>query len=201
MFAAGTGVKRSTDFGYTWSDWGLESIEVFKIVYDWWSLIAASHTEGIFANYHLRGEWIPFNVGIPTKRINDMVNFTHGYLHAATEANSVFMMYLIINKTEDEINIANNFSLEQNYPNPFNPSTKIKFTLPSPSQGEGPRVRSITLKIYDILGCEITTLINKELAPGNYEVEFNGSSLASGVYFYRLEAGSFIQTKKMILLR
>ncbi|MBZ0201080.1 MAG: T9SS type A sorting domain-containing protein, partial [Ignavibacteriaceae bacterium] len=102
---------------------------------------------------------------------------------------------------KNEGNSALTFSLEQNYPNPFNPSTKIKFTLPSPSQGEGPGVRSITLKIYDILGCEITTLINKELAPGNYEVEFNGSTLASGVYFYKLEAGSFLQTKKMILIR
>ncbi len=201
MFAAGTGVKLSTDFGYTWSDWGLDSIEVFKVVYDWWSLIAASHTEGIFANYHLRGEWIPFNVGIPTKRINDMVNFTHGYLHAATESNSIFMMYLIINKTENEINIAKSFSLEQNYPNPFNPTTKIQFTLPSPSEGEGSGVRFSTLKIYDILGREITTLINKDLAPGNYDVDFNANGLASGVYFYRLEAGSFVQTKKMILLR
>ncbi len=93
------------------------------------------------------------------------------------------------------------FILYQNYPNPFNPTTKIQFTLPSPSEGEGSGVRFSTLKIYDILGREITTLINKELAPGNYEVEFNASTLASGVYFYRLEAGSFFQTKKMILIR
>ncbi|MBZ0198380.1 MAG: T9SS type A sorting domain-containing protein [Ignavibacteriaceae bacterium] len=92
----------------------------------------------------------------------------------------------------------NNFILYQNYPNPFNPSTTIKYSIPK-------RVNSqssiVNLKVYDVLGREITTLINKELAPGNYEVEFNASSLASGVYFYRLEAGSFIQTKKMILLR
>ncbi len=93
------------------------------------------------------------------------------------------------------------FVLYQNYPNPFNPTTKIQFTLPSPSKGEGSGVRFSTLKIYDILGREITTLINKELAPGNYEVEFNASTLASGVYFYRIESGSFSQTKKMVLIR
>jgi len=104
------------------------------------------------------------------------------------------------------------FSLSQNYPNPFNPITKIKFTLPSPYQGEGQGVRSMmtALKVYDILGNEIVTLVNEELPAGEYEVEFDshsgesasgGGNLSSGVYFYRLRAGSFLSTKKMILLR
>ena len=62
-------------------------------------------------------------------------------------------------------------------------------------------MRLVTLKVYDVLGREITTIINKELAPGSYEVEFNGNGLASGMYFYRLEAGSFVQTKKMVLAK
>jgi len=101
----------------------------------------------------------------------------------------------------DNLSIPDEFVLYQNYPNPFNPITKIKFTLPSPFEGEGRGVRLVTLKVYDVLGREITTIINKELAPGSYEVEFNGNGLASGMYFYRLEAGSFVQTKKMVLAK
>lgn len=85
------------------------------------------------------------------------------------------------------------FELTQNYPNPFNPSTKIKYQIPELS--------FVTIKVYDVLGKEVTTLINEEKPAGSYEVEFDASRLPSGVYFYRLQAGSFIETKKMILLR
>ncbi len=98
------------------------------------------------------------------------------------------------------------YYLAQNYPNPFNPTTTIKFSIPtspvpSPYQGEGLRERLVTLKVYDLLGREITTLVNEEKAPGEYSVEFRMQSLPSGVYFYRLTAGSFSETKKMILLK
>ncbi len=96
------------------------------------------------------------------------------------------------------------FKLEQNYPNPFNPSTKIKFSIPeSPLSGGDGRggLQLIKLVVYDLLGNEVATLVNKELPAGNYEIEFNASNLPSGVYFYQLTAGSFIQTKKMILIR
>ncbi len=93
------------------------------------------------------------------------------------------------------------FSLSQNYPNPFNPSTKIKFNIPSPYQGEGQRVRFTTLKVYDVLGNEVATLVNEEKPAGTYEVEFDASNLSSGIYYYQLKAGSFIQTKKMILMK
>ena len=97
----------------------------------------------------------------------------------------------------------NTFRLEQNYPNPFNPSTKIKFTIPASSlnpfsKGEG---TFVTLKVYDILGNEITTLVNEEKPAGEYEVKFTASDLSSGIYFYLLKAGDNIQSKKMILLK
>ncbi|MBZ0201079.1 MAG: T9SS type A sorting domain-containing protein [Ignavibacteriaceae bacterium] len=92
------------------------------------------------------------------------------------------------------------FEVMQNYPNPFNPSTKIRFSVPFDDNGT-PSKKNVTIKIYDILGREIKTILNSNFAPGNYETIFNASSLASGVYFYRLEAGSFMQTKKMVLLR
>jgi hypothetical protein len=103
---------------------------------------------------------------------------------------------------EDQLNI-NGFNLSRNYPNPFNPTTKIKFSIPSnqnPLPG-GARGGLVTLKVYDVLGNEVTTLVNEQKSSGEYEVEFDGSNLSSGIYFYRLKSGSFIETKKMILLR
>ena len=90
------------------------------------------------------------------------------------------------------------FSLEQNYPNPFNPSTKISYSIPSVGNEY---FRSVKLKVYDILGREVAELVNEQQKPGYYEVQFDASKLTSGVYFYKLQAGSFLQTKKMILLR
>ncbi|MCF6270668.1 MAG: exo-alpha-sialidase [Melioribacteraceae bacterium] len=95
------------------------------------------------------------------------------------------------------------YSLSQNYPNPFNPSTTIKYTIPSvqtPLLG-GVGGGLVTLKVYDILGREVATLVNKQQKAGNYEVSFDASNLTSGVYFYRLHAGSFVESKKMILLK
>ena len=85
------------------------------------------------------------------------------------------------------------FKLEQNYPNPFNPVTTIKFSVPQMEQ--------VNLKVYDMLGREVAMLVNEEKAPGSYEVKFDGSNLASGTYFYRLQAGNFVQVKKMLLMK
>lgn len=90
-------------------------------------------------------------------------------------------------------NKAGGYYLAEAYPNPFNPTTTIKFQLPQNS--------FVTLKVYDILGNEITTLISKELASGEYKLPFNASSLSSGTYLYQLKAGDFIQTKKITLLK
>ena len=102
---------------------------------------------------------------------------------------------------EIEIKSPDIFSLEQNYPNPFNPTTKIKYSIPTVTLRQAQSDNWVTLKVYDVLGNEITTLVNERKPAGNYEVEFSGNDLPSGVYFYQLKAGSFIQTKKMILLR
>jgi len=85
------------------------------------------------------------------------------------------------------------FSLSQNFPNPFNPSTRIQYQVPSISQ--------VVLKIYDVLGNEIATLVNEEQSAGVYEIEFNASKLSSGVYFYRLQADVFSETKKFMLIK
>lgn len=111
------------------------------------------------------------------------------------------------NEVEVYVGLPQTFSLEQNYPNPFskggstsggNPTTKIKYAVSSVQNID---VIDVSLKIYDILGNEICTLVEQKQFAGDYEVEFNASSLPSGIYFYKLNAGSFTETKKMILLR
>ncbi|MCZ7604076.1 MAG: T9SS type A sorting domain-containing protein [Melioribacteraceae bacterium] len=93
-----------------------------------------------------------------------------------------------------------NFVLHQNYPNPFNPSTTIKFTIPNVGD-EYIRPLQTSLIVYDILGREIKTLLNEQLQPGEYEIEFDASDLLSGAYFYRLNAGGFSKSRKMLLLK
>ena len=101
---------------------------------------------------------------------------------------------------EEPKNISS-YSLSQNYPNPFNPTTKIKYEIPASKSVEGEYIPSVQLKIYDLMGKEVTTLVNEKKKSGNYEVEFNASSLPSGVYFYKLSAGNFTETKKLVLLK
>lgn len=96
-----------------------------------------------------------------------------------------------VSLTSNELPIK--FNLAQNYPNPFNPTTNISFTIPSRS--------FVTIKLFDIIGREITTLVSEELRSGNYSRQWNATNIPSGVYFYRLQAGSYIETKKLVLLR
>jgi hypothetical protein len=114
------------------------------------------------------------------------------------------------NVIEVEVGAPTKFSLEQNYPNPFNPSTKIKFTIPAVETRHASPLQMVTMKVFDILGNEVATLVNEELPAGEYEVEFHSNdtsdlsfrlvrNLSSGVYFYKLIAGTFSDTKKMIL--
>ncbi|MGB5528359.1 MAG: T9SS type A sorting domain-containing protein, partial [Ignavibacteriaceae bacterium] len=95
---------------------------------------------------------------------------------------------------DDEINAQpEDYNLYQNYPNPFNPSTTIRYSVIKPDV--------VRIKIYDILGREVKTLVNELKQAGTYEVQFNASEIASGIYLYRIESGNFVQTKKMILLK
>jgi len=90
------------------------------------------------------------------------------------------------------------YSLSQNYPNPFNPQTKIKFAVPTNVKGQTSNVKLI---IYDLLGREVTTLVNEELRPGTYEADWDGLNYSSGVYFYKIISGDFVETKKMVLMK
>ena len=94
---------------------------------------------------------------------------------------------------QDEREFQNGINLHQNYPNPFNPTTKISYQIPELSY--------VKLKIYDVLGKEIATLVSEEKPAGNYEINFNAFDVTSGIYFYQLETESYLETKKMILLK
>jgi hypothetical protein len=90
-----------------------------------------------------------------------------------------------------DVNFPKEYNLSQNYPNPFNPSTTIRYSLIKPDL--------VRIKVYDILGREVKTLVNELKLAGTYEVQFNASGFASGIYLYRIESGNFVQTRKMIL--
>jgi hypothetical protein len=99
---------------------------------------------------------------------------------------------------DESFNSPEDFRLEQNYPNPFNPTTKIKFEIPSVGPRHGV---SVQLKVYDVLGNEIATLVNEEKPTGTYEAEFNGTGLSSGIYFYQIKMNNNNLTRKMVLLK
>jgi hypothetical protein len=102
---------------------------------------------------------------------------------------------IVLTDVEDETQLPKEFALMQNYPNPFNPSTIISYQLPNACK--------VVIKVYDIIGNEIETLVAEEKSAGSYNVQFtmNNLQLSSGIYFYQLRAGAFTQTKKMILMR
>ncbi|HCV44318.1 MAG TPA: hypothetical protein DGH68_12590 [Bacteroidetes bacterium] len=91
--------------------------------------------------------------------------------------------------------VGDQYKLEDNYPNPFNPSTTIRFSVPAGTYGP------TSLRVYDLLGKEVRTLVNEELKAGSYEKTFDATGLSSGVYFYRLQAGESVSTKKLLLMK
>ncbi len=102
---------------------------------------------------------------------------------------------------EGNDNLPTKYALNQNYPNPFNPTTNITYVIARSEATRQSHELSVKLTVYDILGRKVATLVNKKQAPGNYSVQFDASKLSSGIYFYRLSAGDFIATKKMILMK
>ena len=142
------------------------------------------------------GKPIEIMIGIIVGRGTTAVNsVTVGKNYALTAINTYHNNFIHLPTDIDEafLQQPRRFSLEQNYPNPFNPSTRIQYQVSSNSH--------VSLKVYDILGRGTSTLVNEYKPAGNYEVLFDASKLASGVYFYQLKVGENIKTKKMILIR
>ena len=133
--------------------------------------------------------------------VNDSSLFIGGGLDDFLTKSNIFVMKLD-QKLSTGINgknlISDSYQLSQNYPNPFNPNTMIRYEIPGQARNDNILV---VLKVYDVLGNEIVTLVNEELPAGSYQVEFDGAGLPSGIYFYSLQAGSFVDTKKIVLIK
>ena len=111
------------------------------------------------------------------------------------------LSFLTTDVEDEQGDLPTVFALEQNYPNPFNPATTINYSIPAVETGHAPSLQHVNLVIYDLLGREVATLVNEQQRPGSYTVNFDASGFSSGVYFYKLTAGQFTESKKMILLR
>jgi hypothetical protein len=133
----------------------------------------------------INNQWVPSDGGL---MITNPDGVMHGFL-----AKEMFLYYSKLSGVEKEDNIVDNYFLLQNYPNPFNPLTNIRFALPEDAD--------VKLTIYDILGREVSTLVNEFRSKGYYNVTFDGSKLSSGVYIYKLEANDKVFTKKLMLMK
>ncbi|MGE5795508.1 MAG: T9SS type A sorting domain-containing protein [Ignavibacteria bacterium] len=200
-------VIKSTDNGYTWDQTDLNGTPYYfyGLAGDHNILYAGGSTNsnelGLYWSTDKGNTWdtLPMLDSIPFKGIISMVLADLGMriyktrLYLGTNGDGVLSFDSPIVNVDAGANIINEFSLSQNYPNPFNPSTNFEFRIAD--------FGFVTLKVYDILGNEVTTLVNQKKSPGKYNVKFNASGLSSGIYFYQLKMGSFMQTKKMILMR
>jgi photosystem II stability/assembly factor-like uncharacterized protein len=184
---------RSTDNGVTWTQ--MISLERDANTFCENSLghLFAGHVLGVYRSTDYGVNWTQVNDGLTFTNVLSLGIDSDGFLYAGTNGRSIFKT---VNSTTDVKVIKfepTKIYLEQNYPNPFNPSTRIQYAVSSR--------QFISLKVYDILGEEIETLVNEEKPEGPHEVEFNASTLPSGVYFYQLKAGTNIETKKMLLMK
>lgn len=191
------GVYRSTNKGVNWvkTNNGLADSNITTLTY-WGSKIVAGTISGkIYSTTNKGNSWISISTGLLNNKSITSLITNNSYLFSSQAYNSVWKY----NGTMDnplivKPNINNyKFDLKQNFPNPFNPITLISYEIPM--------TEFISLKIYDFLGREITTLVNEIKTAGSYNIEFDGSKLASGVYFYKLVAGDFKEVKRMILVK
>jgi hypothetical protein len=218
---SGTGaIGRSTNGGTTWSI-SYNQGRIFGLARAALATYAAV-TAGVIRSTDWGLTWTAFNNALPTTSLTSLVADPNGdTMYVSTTTHGVLKAWRFTTGFDHGQELhPTGFALHQNYPNPFNPTTTIRFSLPSQSsvnaEGSLPAgqagvgqpaiglagVRSfVSLKVFDVLGREVATLVNENLQPGQYERPFDASGLASGVYFYRLRAGAFVGTKKMLVLK
>jgi photosystem II stability/assembly factor-like uncharacterized protein len=192
----GGGVYRSTDDGVHWTNLqeGLTNTGILSLAINPDGSIYAGTFQGIFKSSDSGATWNYIGEGLVSGEVNSLLFTPSNYLLAGTRGSGIFKsINPFITGIKDSKNLPAEFSLKQNYPNPFNPSTKITYIL---NMNE-----KVVLRVYDILGKEVAELINQNETAGKHSVQFDGSSLSSGVYFYSITAGNFRDTKKMILIK
>lgn len=194
--ASDSNFYRSTDFGNSWNSIYKSNGNAVKSFADdsEGNLFILLSGTGVLRSADNGISWQEINSGLDNVSLNNLIITDNDYILAGTSGEGV---YKSVNKTTSLENsfaeLPTSFLLEQNYPNPFNPTTNIRFKIAESGY--------VSLKIFDVLGNEIETLISGEKPSGDYEVKFDGRSLSSGIYFYQLRSGEIIQTKKMILIR
>jgi len=193
---ASDGVYLSSDFGGTWNQIGLKNKQIVNLVLSDTNLIAQA-ADGFYKSFDGGYNWYTLYLGLDNivKLVlsgDNLIALTRAPDYSYYKLWKRSFNEIITGLAEEQIH-PQKFYLSQNYPNPFNPSTKIKYSIP--------KISFVTLKIFDILGREISTLVNEEKPAGNYEVEFNGDELSSGIYFYKLQVGHYSEVKKMILMK
>jgi photosystem II stability/assembly factor-like uncharacterized protein len=195
VIGSGGYLYRSTNNGDTW-----DLVTTFGSTVT--SLLIASDNSvycgtaglGVFVRHGNDSSFVPLQSGMSTKSITALTTDREGFLYAGTVIGGVFRSTNPITSVERPSGeLPSAFTLEQNYPNPFNPTTKIRYATPQRSH--------ISLIVYNTVGQQVATLVNGEVQAGYHEVLFNASSLASGVYFYRLETPGFVQSRKLLLVR
>lgn len=158
------------------------------------NVFAGTNGGGVFLSTNNGTSWTAVNNGLTNTDVLSLaVSGTN--LFAGTYGSSVWRSPLseLISVKSLSTEVPEQFSLSQNYPNPFNPVTNLEFGISD--------LGFVSLKVYDILGKEVVTLVNEKLSPGNYKVQFDGSNLSSGVYLFRIESGDFVETKRMLLVK
>ncbi|HMQ70213.1 MAG TPA: T9SS type A sorting domain-containing protein [Ignavibacteria bacterium] len=189
------GLNRSTDNGLTFTDIGNHSSGIgmrTACVSSEGELFVSMDSRDVFYSDDKGNNWTLINEGLPEGTYFLKLSAAGGRIYGGTNNRGV-MVFDIPTNAVNQVQIAQGFELRQNYPNPFNPSTNLEFVIPESE--------FVSLKIYDAPGKEIKTLVNETRSAGRYAVTFDGSGLQSGVYFYKIEAGDFVQVKKMLLLK
>lgn len=193
---AASGIYFSTDRGKAWEQ-KLSNLNVNALIRDKIhpQHIYAVTSNGIYRSYDEGNTWRVYNNTLPTKKLRDIVKDPYSdTLYVATDM-GVYKVFdkVVTGIEEDQNQLPVFFTLFQNYPNPFNPTTTLSFSLE--------RSSFISLKIYDVFGREVRTLVNQYLPAGYKSAAFEAGNLSSGVYFYRLQAGTFVDVKKMLLMK
>ena len=189
-----SGLYYSTDSGNDWTHVdGMTAKDISSFLFTKNSLLVGTHDAGVFVSTDYGQDWEKMNTGLSTMNVLSLATDRHGFLYAATDSGIFKTAGPVTGIVSPYREIPETFSLSQNYPNPFNPTTAISYELSA--------ISHVSLKVYDVLGREVATLVNEVEQPGRYSITFGARGLSSGVYFYRLVVGNSVITRRMVLIK